>query len=62
MTHPDTYNGLMDWPEYGPRDPEIARLVDALAAEGMRLADIEALIKDALQERLTQLGSRLSPG
>jgi hypothetical protein len=62
MSHPDTFNGLLDWADYGPRDPEIADLVRALAAKGLRLAEIEAIIKQALAERLSQLGSRLSPG
>ena len=62
MTHPDTFNGLMDWPDYGPRDPEIAEFVDALARKGMRLSEIENLIKEALTQRLTQLGSPPSRG
>lgn len=47
--HPDFYEGLMDWPLYGPRDSEIADLVLALAGHGVRLADIEAVIKQHLQ-------------
>ncbi len=45
----------MDWPTFGPRDPEIADLVDALAASGMRLPQIEALITAALQQRLGEI-------
>lgn len=48
-SHPDFYEGLMDWPFYGPRDSEIADLVFALADHGIRLADIEAAIKQRLQ-------------
>ncbi|HYG25282.1 MAG TPA: hypothetical protein VD906_00080 [Caulobacteraceae bacterium] len=61
MSHPDAFNGLVDWPEDGPRDPEIA-LVGALASSGMRLAEIEEIIKEALEARLSQLGSRIPPG
>ena len=55
MSHPDNFSGLLDWPIYGPRDPEIAHLVDALAAEGMRLEEIELVIKRALQDHLAVL-------
>lgn len=55
MSHPDAYNGLMDWPIYGPRDHEIADLVATLADEGMPLDDIEKVIKQALQEQLAGL-------
>lgn len=47
--HPDAQE-LRDWPLYGPRDPEIARLVERLALEqNRRVSDIERLIVDALR-------------
>lgn len=50
--HPDSYE-LRDWPLYGPKDPEIANLVDRLAYDhGLRVRDIEAIILQALHERL----------
>lgn len=52
MSHPDNYAGLLDWPTFGPRDPEIARLVEEMAADGMRLEEIELVIKQALRDRL----------
>jgi hypothetical protein len=55
MTHPDQYDGLFKWPMYGPRDPEIADLVDNLAAQGLRLSEIEAAIKQALVDLLSGL-------
>lgn len=46
--HPDVQE-LQDWPLYGPRDPEIAMLIERLALEHhMRVSDIERLIFDAL--------------
>jgi hypothetical protein len=54
--HPDDYNGLIDWPEYGPRNPEIAQLVDELAyGRGLRLAEIEEILADALRRKLAEL-------
>lgn len=51
--HPDAQE-LRDWPLYGPRDPEIARLVERLALEqNMRISDIERLIVDALTAALS---------
>lgn len=58
MSHPDNFAGLLDWPTYGPRDPEIARLVEEMAAEGMRLEEIELVIKQALWDRLAKLQAR----
>lgn len=56
MSHPDDFTGLMNWPLYGPRDPEIERLVSQLAqGEGLRLVEIEDLIKDALRQRLATI-------
>ena len=46
--HPDA-GSIRDWALYGPRDPAIAQLVEQLANERhWRLAEIEALIRDAL--------------
>ena len=39
MTHPDTFNGLLDWPLFGPRGAEIAKLLDALAAGALAHAE-----------------------
>ena len=50
--HPDAQE-LRDWLLYGPRDPEIARLVERMALEqNMRISDIERLIVDALTAAL----------
>lgn len=50
--HPDSHE-LNDWPVYGPKNPEIARLVDRLALDhGLRVRDIEAIILQALKDRL----------
>lgn len=53
-THPDSHE-LHDWPIYGPRDPEIANLVDRLAYDhGLRVHEIEEVILRALQSRLSE--------
>jgi hypothetical protein len=50
--HPDSHE-LHDWPLYGPKDPEIANLVDQLAYDhGLRVREIETIILRALNERL----------
>ena len=49
MTHPDFFNGLLDWPFYGPKDSEISDLVLALADHGLRLAEIETGMKQHLE-------------
>jgi hypothetical protein len=50
--HPDSHE-LHDWPIYGPKDPEIANLVDQLAyVHGLRVCEIETIILRALNERL----------
>ena len=50
--HPDSHE-LHDWPMYGPKDPEIANLVDRLAYDhGLRVREIEEVILQALQNRL----------
>lgn len=54
--HPDSHE-LHDWPMHGPRDPEIAELVDRLAYDhGLRLHEIEDLILQALTKRLSEAG------
>lgn len=46
--HPDAA-AIRDWTLYGPRDPQIAVLVERLAIERqMRLDDVEQLIVKAL--------------
>ena len=45
MSHPDFYDGLLDWPLHGPKDGEIVDLVLELADKGLRLAEIECRIK-----------------
>ncbi|WP_417713367.1 hypothetical protein [Pseudophaeobacter arcticus] len=50
--HPDSHE-LHDWSLYGPKDPEIANLVDQLAYDhGLRVREIETIILRALNERL----------
>ncbi len=57
--HPDAAS-IRDWALYGPRDPAIAQLVERLANERhWRLAEIEALIRDAL---IAALGSAAKHG
>lgn len=55
MSHPDFFNGLMDWPVYGPRDSRIVDRVEELAALGLRLAEIEAVLLAALDARLIEV-------
>lgn len=53
-THPDQHE-LHDWPMYGPKNPEIANMVERLAYDhGMRVRDIEEVILLALQGRLRE--------
>lgn len=53
-THPDQHE-LHDWPMYGPKNPEIAKIVERLAYDhGMRVRDIEEVILLALQDRLRE--------
>lgn len=53
-THPDSHE-LHDWPIFGPKDPEIANLVDRLAYDhGLRVHEIEEVILRALQSRLSE--------
>ncbi len=47
---------LDDWFIYGPKDPEIALLVQRLVAEhGLRTAEIESYIEAGLREWLQAL-------
>ena len=53
-THPDQHE-LYDWPMYGPKNPEIANMVERLAYDhGMRVRDIEEVILLALRGRLRE--------
>lgn len=59
--HPDSHE-LDDWGLYGPKDPEISRIVSRLALNhGLRVREIEDLILQALKERLAQEETRLTP-
>ena len=50
--HPDGHE-LDDWAIYGPKNPEIAWLVEKLARSyDLRVRDIEDLIIQTLQDRL----------
>ena len=54
-SQPDLHE-LNDWHLFGPKNPEIAELVYYLAEEkGMRLADIERLMVEALKEQLSKV-------
>jgi hypothetical protein len=56
--HPDSHL-LDDWVLYGPRDARIEQLVSCLALDyGLRVAEIEGLIVEALEQRLLQLEQR----
>lgn len=53
--HPDDH-ALLDWGLYGPRDTRIEQLVWRLAKDhGLRLAEIESLIVDTLEKRLSKI-------
>lgn len=59
-SHPDSHE-LHDWPMYGPKDPEIANLVDQLAyVHGLRVREIETIILRALNERLVSEKAKIS--
>ena len=59
-THPDSHE-LDDWPMYGPKDPEIANLVDRLAYDhGLRVYAIEQVILRALRDRVRAEEARVS--
>lgn len=55
VSHSDFFDGLMDWPVYGPRDSRIADRVEELAALGLRLVEIEEVILAALDAGLVAL-------
>ncbi|MBM6593957.1 hypothetical protein [Microvirga pudoricolor] len=55
MIHPDDHHLLHDWPIYGPKRPEIADLVQALAEKGLRVETIEDQIEAFLREKLREL-------
>lgn len=59
--HPDSHE-LNDWAVYGPKNPEIAWLVDRLALDhGLRVREIENLILQALKDRITLEEARQKP-
>ena len=43
------------WSEFQPLDPAITALVQRLAGYGLLLCEIEALIKRALEEKLSEI-------
>lgn len=49
MIHADDVHLLHDWAIYGPRNEEIAKVVEALAEKGMRVEAIEAQIEAFLR-------------
>lgn len=55
MIHPDDVHLLHDWAIYGPRNEEIAKLVEALAEKGIRVDAIEAQIEAFLRDKLREL-------
>lgn len=56
--HPDSHE-LDDWPLYGPKDSEIGSSVGQLAyGHGLRLVEIEAIIAQALRERIARENAR----
>lgn len=59
INHPDGHE-LDDWPLYGPRDPNIARLVVQLAEQHqMRVADIEAIMLATLRSEIARQGGKV---
>jgi|GEM_PF-1813564 len=53
--HPDSHE-LDDWSLYGPKNADIANLVDHLAYRfEMRLVDIENIIEMALRAKIAEL-------
>lgn len=51
-SYPDA-SALRDWVLYGPQDPVIFQLVERLVLQrGMRLSEIESMIRDLLVEKL----------
>jgi hypothetical protein len=61
MIHPDDVNAVRDWMLYGPKSSEMHVLVERLAETGMRLADIEALLEQALRAELAKREAATTP-
>lgn len=57
MAHPDDTHHLHDWPIYGPRNANIADLVEKIANAGFRLSVIE----DRIEAMLTDWLAEISP-
>ncbi|MFK3668486.1 hypothetical protein ACI2JN_24975 [Ochrobactrum teleogrylli] len=54
--HPNDYTALSNWQIHDEvRDSEISRLVVRLADHGMRVAEIENIMKEVLKEKLKML-------
>lgn len=59
IRHPDDYTALSNWMVHDQvQDTEISALVLQLADRGLRVSEIEELMKNALKERLSCVGSR----
>ncbi|OWV55201.1 hypothetical protein CDZ97_23775 [Mameliella alba] len=57
-THPDSHL-LDDWVLHGPKDARIEQLVSRLALDhGLRVAEIEGLIVEALEQKVLRLEQR----
>lgn len=55
--HPESHL-LDDWYLYGPRNPEVFRLVSQLVREkGMRVSEIESVIETTLRKKLDELSA-----
>lgn len=54
MIHPDDVNAVRDWMLYGPKSAEMHVLVERLAQTGMRLAEVEALLEQALKNEIAR--------
>jgi hypothetical protein len=58
LRRPDDYTALMNWETHDEvRDSETTELLVALADLGIRVADIEDLMKAALRRKLEELSS-----
>lgn len=66
MGHPDDYTALSNWMTHNEvRDSEITSLVLLLADYGLRVSEIEDLMKSALRRRLSEFednGNGQPPG
>lgn len=60
--HPDSH-AVNDWAIYGPKNPEIAWLVDRPTLDhGLRVREVEEFILQALKDRIAQEeGRQTSP-